>query len=266
VTTTASDRQAGKLFVVDCLLPSQIRHLGKLTYAAARKAVKISADECEARGGEYVAYDRASQASTLKVWLPLAQRGDAEAQTYVGEAYEKGYGLSPDNGAAAAWYLKAAEQGFPRAAIDLGNLFEQGLGLEKDPEMAKYWYRQASEASGVKPIASVNQSDTAKISIIEPVLGQRGIIVTPIEETDSDNPILVIGQIASASPIQEVTVNGQPAKVIGAVFRANSRPIDGSISIVSRSQGGQVSRMTFYIDPDMAPQRGKSGALGIPVL
>jgi len=38
--------------VVDCLLPSQARHLGtQLTYLSARQAIKTSATDCEIRGG-----------------------------------------------------------------------------------------------------------------------------------------------------------------------------------------------------------------------
>ena len=152
-----------QFMVVDCLLPSQVRRLGTMTYAAARKAIKTSTQDCEIRGGEYVAFDRASFASTLKVWLPLAEQGDVIAQTYIGETYEKGLGVKPDYAMAADWYFKAAEQGFSRAAINLGNLFEQGLGLEKDPEMALFWYQQASSVKGLSsPLAAYLKSKNKK--------------------------------------------------------------------------------------------------------
>jgi hypothetical protein len=82
---------ADKLFIVDCLLPGQIRKLGsQITYLTARRPVKTSAGDCEVRGGEYVAYDRANQTTALKIWLPIAETGDPEAEAYVGEIYEKG--------------------------------------------------------------------------------------------------------------------------------------------------------------------------------
>jgi len=93
---------------------------------------------------EYVAYDRADYRASLNVWLPQAQEGDKEAQTYVGEIYEKGLGVPPDYVVAAAWYRKAAAQGHSRAQINLGFLYEKGLGVEKDPMQALSWYRQAS--------------------------------------------------------------------------------------------------------------------------
>ena len=135
----------GDFLVVDCLLPSQIRQLGtQMTYLSARQAIKTSARDCEIRGGEYVSYDRANYATALKVWLPLAEQGDAPAQTNVGEIFEKGLGVPPDYAAAAEWYRRAAERGYSRAAISLGNLFENGLGVPKDSTQALNWYRRAA--------------------------------------------------------------------------------------------------------------------------
>lgn len=123
-------RSADELLIVDCLLPGQIRKLGqRITYLTARQAIKTSAQDCEIRGGEYVAYGRANYATALKVWLPLAEGGDPQAQTYVGEIYEKGLGTSPDYAQAATWYRKAADQGYTRAQINLGYLYEKGLGF-----------------------------------------------------------------------------------------------------------------------------------------
>ncbi|BCX88118.1 hypothetical protein MIN45_P0485 [Methylomarinovum tepidoasis] len=137
--------QVDKLYVVDCLLPAQVRQLGQhMTYLAARKAVRTTAIDCEIRGGEYVAHDRSNYATALKIWLPQARAGDAKAQTYVGEIYEKGLGLTPDYQAAAHWYRKAAEQGYAPAMINLGFLYEKGLGVPRDPVAALNWYRRAS--------------------------------------------------------------------------------------------------------------------------
>jgi hypothetical protein len=140
-------RDASGLYVVDCLLPAQVKRLGTLTYLGPRRPVKSTAQECEIRGGEYVSYDRADLATSLRVWLPLAQEGDKTAQTYVGEIYEKGLGVQPDYQLAAAWYRKAADQGYPRAQINLGHLYEKALGVERDPKLALDWYRRASGLS-----------------------------------------------------------------------------------------------------------------------
>ena len=135
-------RNPSDLLIIDCLLPGQVRKLGgQMTYLAPQRPVKTSAADCEIRGGEYVAYDRANYATALQVWLPQAEQGDPKAQTYVGEIYEKGLGRAPDPATAAAWYQKAADQGFSRAQSNLAYLYEQGLGVEKDPLKALNFYR-----------------------------------------------------------------------------------------------------------------------------
>jgi len=134
-----------KFLPVDCLLPPQVRKLGaQMTYLAARRPIKTTALDCEIRGGEYVAYDRADYRTALQTWLEQAKQGNAEAQTYVGEIYEKGLGLPADYKMAFAWYSRAAEQGFSRAQINLGYLYEKGLGVPRDMLKALNWYRLAS--------------------------------------------------------------------------------------------------------------------------
>jgi predicted nuclease with TOPRIM domain len=140
-----SAKKADQLYVVDCLLPAQVKRLGRsMTFLGPRRAIKTAAVDCEIRGGEYVSYDRADHATALRVWLPLAQEGDRTAQVYVGEIYERGLGVPPDYVVAASWYRKAADQGDARAQINLGHLYEKGLGVARDPVAALGWYRRAS--------------------------------------------------------------------------------------------------------------------------
>ena len=154
--TPANGPEAGRqvnandLQVVDCLLPGQVRKLGRRqTFLTQRRPVRTTALDCEIRGGEYVAYDRADYSTALNVWLASAEAGDPEAQYYVGEIHEKGLGTDPDHAAAAEWYRKSAEQGYAPAQINLGYLYEKGLGVEQDPRQALEWYRKASGVSGV---------------------------------------------------------------------------------------------------------------------
>ncbi|MDZ7924351.1 MAG: caspase family protein [Marinagarivorans sp.] len=148
--TTATEGATNKedLYIVDCKLPGQLMRLGNMQYLAPRRATKTTAVDCRIRGGEYVEYDRADYRSALGVWLPPAQEGNAEAQNYVGEIYEKGIGGNPDYTQAAAWYKKAAEQGYSRAQLNLGYFYEKGLGVDANPTLALNYYRQASGISG----------------------------------------------------------------------------------------------------------------------
>lgn len=136
---------ADDLMVVDCLLPPKVRRLGRrATYLAARKPIRATAVECRIRGGEYTAPDQANLGTALRVWLPAAKGGDAEAQYYVGQMFERGLGVEPDFAAAADWYRRAAEQRYSAAQIALGSLYESGRGVAQDPQEALRWYRRAA--------------------------------------------------------------------------------------------------------------------------
>ncbi|MEN8218445.1 MAG: hypothetical protein ABFS56_19160 [Pseudomonadota bacterium] len=75
---------ADGFIIVDCLLPGQVRKLGRVTtYLTPRRPIKTPAANCEYRGGEYVI--SGDYRTALKVWLATAEEGDPKAQTYVGE-------------------------------------------------------------------------------------------------------------------------------------------------------------------------------------
>lgn len=147
------------LYIVDCLLPGQVRSLGATKFLAPRRPIRTTSVDCRIRGGEYVAYDRADYRSALKVWLPKAEAGDAQAQNYVGEIFEKGLGQEPDYESAVAWYAKAAAQGLSRAQINLGYMYEKGLGVGANVTAALNWYRKAS---GIEADELVLSSDAKK--------------------------------------------------------------------------------------------------------
>ena len=157
--TGISPLSAEDVMIVDCLLPGQVRKLGRsMTYLSARRPVKTTQLDCEIRGGEYVSYDRSDLATALSVWLPRAREGDKMAQTYVGEIYLRGMGTPPDFTLAAEWFKKAARQSYPRAQISLGKLYEQGRGVKKDPGKALALYRRATGLNEILSLDSATPS------------------------------------------------------------------------------------------------------------
>lgn len=182
----AAVQNPDRLLVVDCLLPAKVKQLGqKLTYLAPRRAIRTTQSDCGIRGGEYTAYDRANYATALKIWLPQAQEGDPEAQTYVGEIYEKGLGIQADYILAAAWYRKAAAQGFSRAMINLGYLYESGLGVEANVVEAMNWYRKASGLSDaeLEYVSSIERAKrVAAAEETERLRGEVGNLQQQLEE------------------------------------------------------------------------------------
>lgn len=172
VSATVQTRNPEDFLIVDCLLPGQVRRLGRsATFMSARRPVRTTQADCEIRGGEYVSYDRANYQTALKVWMGQAELGNADAQNYVGEIYLKGLGTAPDYDKARTWFEKAAAQGSKRARINLGYLYEQGLGVPKDMAKALNLYREASGIDNDKLVfastvtAEVNEAKAESASL-----------------------------------------------------------------------------------------------------
>ena len=53
------------------------------------------------------AFKNEDYATALKIFKPLAEKGDYGAQYYIGRMLEKGLGLRADTAAAAAWFRPA---------------------------------------------------------------------------------------------------------------------------------------------------------------
>jgi hypothetical protein len=132
--------------VVDCQLPGRLVALGGMkNYMTPGRLTRLAAVDCRARGGEYSLGNLSSGTFSLKRWLPLAEKGDAEAQYYVARIYANGMDDVPLNyPAAVTWYRKAADQNYAAALQELGYLYEQGLGVEKDSLLALNMQRKAA--------------------------------------------------------------------------------------------------------------------------
>lgn len=80
-----------------------------------------------------------------KWMLKAAEHGDAEAQFWLGVAYEQNWFGTTDVKEAIGWYQKAAESGDPDAQFELGRRYEDGEGIEQNLRLAAEWYRRAAE-------------------------------------------------------------------------------------------------------------------------
>jgi uncharacterized protein len=255
-----------KLFVVDCLLPGQVRQLGqRLTYLGPRRPTKVSAEECEIRGGEYVAYDRASLSGALAVWMPLAQQGDQEAQTYVGEIYERGIaGSTPDFASAATWYRKAADQGFARAAVNLGFLYEKGLGVPRDAAAALNLYRKAAGLPGLialdsagKPAGPTSDGplviEPPTIQLFDPPLvNTRTATVVRVPAGTSRRE--VTGKVTAAAGVLAFTVNNRSEPIDASGLFATRIDVSGatSVTLVALDNQGKRAVLEFMLVPEGA--------------
>lgn len=80
----------------------------------------------------------------LQEWLPLAEQGDAQAQTGIALLYLSGQGVARDDYAAVGWFRRAAEQGYAKAQYDLGVMYATGRGEWQNYRLAIEWYEKAA--------------------------------------------------------------------------------------------------------------------------
>lgn len=87
------------------------------------------------------AWQRADYGTAVAIWRPLADKGDADAQFNLGQAYRLGRGVSINLALAKNWFEKAAASGHLDAQTTLGLLlFQNG-----DEAAGLKWLKQAAE-------------------------------------------------------------------------------------------------------------------------
>ncbi len=91
------------------------------------------------------AYDQGRFAEALKIWLPLAEQGNADAQINLGIMYDYGNGVEVNTEIAAAWYLRAAKLGHVSAQFNLGQMYLQGRGVKQNTNQGIHWLQQSAQ-------------------------------------------------------------------------------------------------------------------------
>ncbi|TXH56452.1 MAG: trypsin-like serine protease [Desulfurellales bacterium] len=115
-----------------------------------------------------------------------AEKGDAEAQFYIGANYIDGIGVPKNIEEGLKWYRKSADQGYAEAQFNLGVMYESGLGVSKDEAEAFKWYLKAAEkghATSPIIVAQMYQEGRGVTKNEEKAKGWLG----KSKQTESDN-------------------------------------------------------------------------------
>lgn len=247
--------EADQLLVVDCLLPGQVRNLGQRSvYVSARRPARITARDCQIRGGEYVAYDRADLQSALAAWLPSAEQGDVEAQVIVGEIYERGLGVAPDFVAAARWYRLAAEAGSTRAQVNLGHLYEMGLGVDANPRTAIDWYRRAAGSDGAIEI----DPEATAVATAQPAAPDRSQEIAALQQE-------LAARSREAAALQGALekARAEEAERLRALEAGTEATVEARAAVeVERTRLGELAAQLSQREGELAAQRAETERLG----
>jgi uncharacterized protein len=122
------------------------------------------------------ALSRHDDAAAARIVVPLAQRGDARAQTLLGYMFANGRGVPQTYVESAHWYRSASEQGDATAQYMLGLMYDKGQGLPQDYVLAYKWLNLAvAHASGRERHDWVRIRDAVatKLSLSELTVAQR---------------------------------------------------------------------------------------------
>ena len=82
---------------------------------------------------------RGNFVSAHKIWLALAESGNAWTTNNIGYMYKRGEGVKPDPVKAVYWWSKAANAGIPDAQNNVGVCFANGFGVVQSWDEAKKW-------------------------------------------------------------------------------------------------------------------------------
>ncbi len=107
------------------------------------------------------AWKQGDYATALREWRPLAEQGNAKAQSGLGIMYRKGQGVPQDDARAVKWFRKAAEQGIAGAQRNVGVMYSQGRGVSQDYVQGYMWADLAvsSYPPGMKRDGAVKNRD-----------------------------------------------------------------------------------------------------------
>jgi len=130
------------LWSIPCTdLPAKARALvaGLLLLACCSVPIDRAAADPVAARGNYLL--------VVKLLTPLAFRGNAQAQAFLGLMFENGYGAPQVYDTAADLYFQAATRGNPFGQAMLGLMYDKGHGVPQDFILAYKWLNLAAARS-----------------------------------------------------------------------------------------------------------------------
>jgi|tagenome__1003787_1003787.scaffolds.fasta_scaffold20985753_5 TPR repeat protein len=87
-------------------------------------------------------------ADAFPLFRRAAEAGNPEAMVFLGLAYLRGQGTTPNPDSAFRWLHDAAVKRDPRGMTELGWLYENGLGVRRSIYLAEHWYLAAANQNG----------------------------------------------------------------------------------------------------------------------
>ena len=189
-------------------------------------AVPLSAQSVQAG---IAAWQRADYESAAKIWRPLAEKGNADAQFNLAQAYRLGRGVPINLAAAESWLKRAAYQGHVDAETTLGLLmFQSGnrvLGIywlkaaaaKNDPRAMLVYGTALFNGDGVKPNAALGYTYVSRAAALglapaKDTLAQMEKNLSPEELSKAAALLAHAAPAKNPAPARSGTAKPAPAK------------------------------------------------------
>jgi TPR repeat protein len=107
----------------------------------AKKLFKMANEQSDA----LKAYNQGDFVTAMRVFRPLAEKGQPLAEYILGLMYANAQGVPENYPEALTWLQKAGEQGESKAQFAVGVIHFKGLGMPRNYAEAFKWYRRAAD-------------------------------------------------------------------------------------------------------------------------
>src|SRR5690349_5449473 len=183
------------------------------------------------------AWQRSDYSGAVAIWRPIAEKGDADAQFNLGQAYRLGRGVQTNLATAKTWleragaqghvdaqttlglllfqngnqaeglkWLKqAAEQGEPRAMLGYGTALVNGDGVTQDP-MLGYAYVSRAAAQGLEPA----KQTLAQLDKLIPLEDRKKAVVLARAKAKAAPPPKSAPEKPPEKPMREAKAQPEP--------------------------------------------------------
>jgi TPR repeat protein len=157
-------------------LPTMLRVVAAILVLIASCSGQMRPVHAGALTRATAAYARGDYVAAVNVLTPLALRGDANAQAFLGFMYENGFGAPQAYDAAADLYIQAAIRGNPFGQVMLGLMYDKGHGVPQDFILAYKWLNLAAARASKRErdyYLRLRNAVASKMSPDQIVEGQR---------------------------------------------------------------------------------------------
>ena len=187
------------------------------------------------------AWQKSDYAAAIRIWRPLAEKGDPDAQFNLAQAYRLGRGVTTNLAAAQTWLERAANQGHVDAQTTLGLLLFQGgnraAGLrwlksaaDKDDPRAMLVYGTALfngdtvTQNAARGYAYVKRAADQGLAPAKATLAQMNEAISPEDRRKAATAIANAKPAKKAVAAKSASPKAAPPKAVAAPTVAAARP------------------------------------------